>query len=279
MKLIEYLLRIFVKYEDPMYQLYLHITAGAEAKDYSKRYLTYSPKFKNILHRSYARVDKYILERSPQLEFVTDENNFQYIYLDANYSPNTEIRTDNKPYQALFNVLKPLIIELNIKSILEVGCTSGNLLSMISNEFPEIKIQGIDIFHFLREAANEKIRDRILITDLRKPIQFMPAVDLVICLEVAEHIDPSHLDQFMNNIYEKSGQYLIMSWSSSFPPIDAPPQHVSPLWKFQYKRILRHWSFKINKKATRQLKKRDSNELNFHKWWLDSITVWDKNDL
>jgi hypothetical protein len=53
---------------------------------------------------------------------------------------------------------------------------------------------------------------------------------------------------------------------------------LAPLRKFQYKKILRKSGFTEDKKLTDRLKKIAKAEPNFHIWWLETITVWIKND-
>ena len=52
--------------------------------------------------------------------------------------PDNEIRTDNKPYEALYNSLFTLNEFRQIKSFIDIGCSSGNLVDLVSTNFPRI---------------------------------------------------------------------------------------------------------------------------------------------
>ena len=252
--------------------------ALAIPKTKPKTNFKYSHKVRKILKRNNPFYDKYLLKRNPQLRFE-QKNGRQVVRLDSNYLPENEVRTDNKPYEALYNSLFTLNEFRQIKSFIDVGCSSGNLVDLVSTNFPAIECAGIETFAFLKNAAPLNIIEKIFLEDLRFPlINKYPKFELTMCLEVAEHIDPNSLDDFIDNLKQLSSRYLVMSWSSSYPPPDAPPQHLAPLNKFQYKKIMKKSGFVEDKKLTVRLKKIAKSEPHFHIWWLETITVWIKID-
>ena len=44
MKILKHLIRILVKYEDPINQIYLHLTASKADRNYNRKHLNNSPK-------------------------------------------------------------------------------------------------------------------------------------------------------------------------------------------------------------------------------------------
>jgi hypothetical protein len=91
---------------------------------------------------------------------------------------------------------------------------------------------------------------------------------------VAEHIDPNSLDNFLENLKCISSKYLVMSWSSSYPPKGAPPQHLSPLSLKDYRRLMSSLGFHEDKQLTTKLQNAAKREPFFQNLWLASITVW-----
>jgi hypothetical protein len=279
MKMLDILQRIllrFSRYESFPNQFLLSVFASKESKAFTTTHLKFSPIVSRILRRKSPRADLYILDRDPKLIWTTEIQ--PRIKLDQSYTPEGEIRIDNKPYIALYKSIQNVLKASNARSILDIGCTSGNLLELVKNDYSNIEVWGLEIFEFLKMAAPSELQERILIRDLRNQISDKIKSDVTICLEVAEHIDPGYLDNFLLNVSNLTNKFLIMSWSTSFPGPDAPPQHISPVWKFQYKKIMKAYGFEEEKKLTNSLKRTAEKEASFHRWWLSTITVWSKTE-
>ena len=269
---------LFLRYfpsEGLVYQAILSLGASSQVKSYTSTNLGFSSKVARILKKKTPRVDKFLLQREPKLEWE-NRGELKLVKIDNTYTPEGEIRIDNRPYEALFRSLLPLVRKIQPTTILEVGCASGNLLTQFADENPKTEIAGIEIFEFLRDAAPANIRDQIHIMDLRFPLGTKLQSDLVICLEVAEHIDPGRLDVFLDSLYAVTSKYLVMSWSDSYPGPDAPPQHLAPIRRNQYRKVMSKWGFKERSDLTKVCLEIASEEEHFHKWWAKSMIVWEK---
>jgi SAM-dependent methyltransferase len=259
---------LFLRYfpgEGLVYQAILSFGASSQVKSYTATNLGFSSKVARILKKKTPRVDKFLLQREPKLEWE-NRGELKLVKIDNTYTPEGEIRIDNRPYEALFRSLLPLVRKIQPTTILEVGCTSGNLLTQFADENPKTEISGIEIFEFLRDAAPANIRDQIHIMDLRFPLGTKLQSELVICLEVAEHIDPGRLDVFLDSLYAVTSKYLVMSWSDSYPGPDAPPQHLAPIRRNQYRKVMSKWGFKERSDLTKLCLEIASEEEYFHKW-------------
>jgi hypothetical protein len=239
--------------------------------------LAFSPRLAKIIKRRKPRADKFLLLREPKLEWETRQG-VRLVKIDETYTPEGEIRIDDRPYGALFRSLVPLVENIQPSSILEVGCTSGNLLSHFAVNNPDIDLSGIEIFDFLKSAAPANIRGSIHILDLRFPIDSTLRSDLVICLEVAEHIDPGRLDVFLDSLFSVTSKFLVMSWSDSYPGLDAPPQHLAPLRRNQYRKVMQKWGFQERSDLTQLCLDKASEEEHFHQWWAKSMIIWEKRN-
>jgi len=267
-----------LRYSGFIQQTYNSISSSREVKNFTDNNLCFSDSIRTILKSNHSQYDKYLLKRNPPLLFEY-KNERKVVYLDSNYLPENEIRTDDRPYRALFNSIFAINEFTMIESLLDVGCASGNFIKLVSENFPSIDCKGIEAFEFLKESASQSIAHKIFIEDLRFPIHAkFPVSELVVCLEVAEHIDPNSLDDFINNLKLLTNKYLIMSWSSSYPPPDAPPQHLAPLRKSKYRKIMRNSGFMEDAFLTSQLIHYAKQESFFQTWWLDSIIVWKRSN-
>ena len=98
------------------------------------------------------------------------------------------------------------------------------------------------------------------------------------CTEVAEHVDPKYLHVFLDNLKNLTSKYLILTWSSTYPPhADAPPQHVSPLPPDDVIKIMNEWGFKLDSEKTSKFLSESNKYSNFYFWWRESLSVWVKS--
>jgi len=273
-----HLVRNLVSAESIIYQYWNTLLAPREVRQFTKKHLRFSPRVTKAIKRKTPRYDRYLLRRSPKLDLSLNNDNKINFDTYEMYKPDLEIRINRKPYIALFNALNKVLSEIQPESITEIGCSSGPLLEILSEHYPATRIQGIEGFQFYKESASSSIRNKIHIADLRRPLLGIDTSDLTICLEVAEHIDPEMLDVFLNNVYSSTSKWLIMSWSSTYPLSDAPPQHISPVSLRQYKRIMREIGFKESKFLTSIFVNESLKYDDFQEWWRKSGIVWEKTE-
>lgn len=131
----------------------------------------------------------------------------------------------------------PFIIELvQPQSVVDVGCGTGEWLSV----FREHGIK--DIFGIDGEYVNQELleipQNKFLSFDLTKPLQLKRKFDLVISLEVAEHL-PSHCaETFVNSLTEHGSVILF----SAAIPYQKGTNHINEQW-------LEYWNNLFNTKG------------------------------
>jgi hypothetical protein len=81
-------------------------------------------------------------------------------------------------------VVEELIKENNVQSILDYGCGKGNTTISLKEAYPDIKIYSYD--------------------PATSPIELPAHVDLIISLDVLEHIEPDNLTQTLKDLKERS---------------------------------------------------------------------------
>lgn len=101
--------------------------------------------------------------------------------------------------------------------ILEIGCSSGHLLHLVKNLFPQAKIHGIDVYQpALKEAKKRFPKIHFQIADAHKLPFPKLKFDLVICSETIEHvINPVQVLHEIHRVLKKDGQALIEMDSGS----------------------------------------------------------------
>jgi 2-polyprenyl-3-methyl-5-hydroxy-6-metoxy-1,4-benzoquinol methylase len=113
-------------------------------------------------------------------------------------------------------------IRKNYKTILEIGCGSCMLMSLLSEQSKEIKFIGldpdIDGFSIFLEIKNYLIKNLNLcvVKDCASK-ELDLKFDLIYCVDVLEHVDNiDNLISFAKNKLSKSGKIIIICPNSSF---------------------------------------------------------------
>jgi len=128
-------------------------------------------------------------------------------------------------------VCEAIVETINPKSIIDVGCAIGDLIK----GFDKLQILCYGI-----EGSKEVIpylvvdKDKVFIKDLRLPLNLGMYFDLVVCLEVAEHIEKECSDAFVKNLCYLSKNILM----SAAPPGQEGHFHLncqpSSYWEFKF---------------------------------------------
>ena len=147
------------------------------------------------------------------------------IYKESFFKRRNSLEWRAEPVcKAIAEIIKP-------ESIIEVGCAIGDLIK----GFDKLKIVCYGV-----EGSKKVIpyllveKDRVIIKDLRLPLNLGMYFDLVVCLEVAEHIEPEYTDQFISNLCSLSKNILM----SAAPPGQDGHYHVNcqpnNYWEFKF---------------------------------------------
>jgi len=109
------------------------------------------------------------------------------IYSEGTYlKHNANWHQEDSPYKA--KLVIEMLDKLPVGSILEIGCGAGEVIRILSRQFPDIQFEGFDVsadaatFWPGKESANLKFsRADLLESDKR--------ADVVLCLDVFEHVE------------------------------------------------------------------------------------------
>lgn len=201
------------------------------------------------------------------------------IHIDERYFKDQEIRTNLKPYNDYFQCLKNTFNLSETKSLCDVGCANGPLLLNVKNNYPEIKLLGIEYFTWQKEAADDSVKNDIIIHDLRDELpEEIEKYDIVNCTETGEHIDPAYVSVFLNNLKKVCGKYLIISWADSGGindiEHDEHVQHLNPLSTYKVDKLMFDNGFTKNITLTNKFLEESYNKSDFNFWWRKSLSIW-----
>ncbi|NVM37127.1 MAG: class I SAM-dependent methyltransferase [Candidatus Lokiarchaeota archaeon] len=237
-------------------------------ENFYKEYLSWDKSITDILGKSHSTPDRMILDRTPKLEFLKDGK----IDIEKLYREESEVRSDEEPYNEYYQCILQTFQNDKINTFCDVGCSTGHL---VSNMLSYCDSCGIEYFNYQKDNANEQVKECINILDIRDPIDMDIKFDLVNCTEVAEHVDPKCIHTFLDNIKKITGKYLILTWSSTYPPnVEGPPQHVTPLEFDEVCLLMENWGFTLDKEMTDRFLNKSKQCYNFYYWWRESLSIW-----
>jgi SAM-dependent methyltransferase len=110
-------------------------------------------------------------------------------------------------------IVLPIIFEQlgRPKSLLDVGCGTGTWLKAAKELVPELDIQGVDHPQADKDSSYLVIpQENFIGCDLTQALNLERQFDLVLSLEVAEHLEPQHADQFIANLV-RHGNTIVFS--------------------------------------------------------------------
>jgi SAM-dependent methyltransferase len=120
----------------------------------------------------------------------------------------------------------PIVCDLvHPRSVLDVGCGRGTWLRVFRDHGVS-EIVGIDGPHVPLNAL-EIPRDNFLACDLQQPIRVEGTFDLVVSLEVAEHLDKSFATTFVESLVAHAPVVLF----SAAIPFQGGAGHVNEAWQ------------------------------------------------
>lgn len=236
-------------------------------KEFFEENLSWSDRITSVIDKPHSHLDQHILQREPSLSFSDNGK----IDIDKMYQVQHEVREDSSPYYEYYKCLKATFDMNEITTFCDVGCSTGHLVYNMLNDTAAC---GVEYFEYQKENASEEIRECINIHDIRDPLEDEVKFDLVNCTEVAEHVDPKFLDVFLDNLKKLTGKYLVLTWSSTYPPADAPPQHVSPLYSQDVEKLMNAWGFELDQEKTDKFLNESNRYSKFYFWWRESLTIW-----
>lgn len=171
-------------------------------------------------------------------------------------------------YKSAQVISKTLVRDLEPKSVLDLGCGACNFANALYK-------QGCDVLAVDGSNNAEKMAGKGVefeCFDLRKPFKIDGSFDLVLSVEVLEHIDPKHEGTALSNIVSHVSKHAVITAAklgqSGFYHMNCQPRE--------------HW---VQRLKALGLRIREDLEVRWRKEWkeagvlscyIDNLTVWEK---
>ena len=94
-------------------------------------------------------------------------------------------------------VTAAIVRGLQARSCFELGCFTGPVMSLLAEA--GVTVRGAEVSHLAFAFAHPNIRDAIMFGDLLT-LDIDRRFDVVLCMDVLEHVSPLQLDQYIERI-------------------------------------------------------------------------------
>lgn len=104
-------------------------------------------------------------------------------------------------------IAEKIVSEIGPQSVLDAGCAKGFLVECLREH--GVEAFGIDISDYAIQQAREDIKPYCLVSSITEPL--LKHYDLILCIEVLEHLPQSDTDQAILNLCQASDDILFSS--------------------------------------------------------------------
>jgi len=151
-----------------------------------------------------------------------------------------------------------LLGHLSFQSMLDMGCAQGFLMEPLHER--GIDVQGIEVSEDVLEYLPEPLSTRVEIGDFSEA---SGNYDLVCCVEVAEHIDPSRSRELISKLCTLSDQYI---YFTAAPPGQGGHGHINCRPHSEWIQWFNQFGYQVSPSVTEAIRS-DLTEVD-HTYWL-----------
>lgn len=156
---------------------------------------------------------------------MSERKDYKSLYTMEYYKQYSNIGYDNKDVWMSFfdNIAERIIEKYAPVTVLDMGCAFGYLVSALRNK--GVQAYGIDISEYALSQADEKIKPYVKVMSAldELPDNFPKKYDLVVSIEMIEHLYADDGLKVIKKMTEYSDRILLSSTDSDF----AEPTHVN----------------------------------------------------
>lgn len=110
------------------------------------------------------------------------------------------------------SVADSIVQRIRPETVLDAGCALGFLVEALRQR--GVRAEGIDVSEYAISNAHESVREHVRVGSLTETID--GRFDLVTCIEVIEHVDPTEVDAVLRNITSVTDALLLSSTPMDF---------------------------------------------------------------
>jgi SAM-dependent methyltransferase len=163
----------------------------------------------------------------------------------------------------------PLILQLvQVRSVIDVGCGLGTWLSVFREHGVE-DVWGVEGEH-IKVGMLEIPRERLVVHDLKQPLSLERTFDLVVSLEVGEHLPPECARPFVHSLTNLG---MVVVFSAAIP-FQGGSSHLNEQWLDYWAAIFQERGFVPIDCLRRHIWNNDSVDW----WYAQNIILFARTD-
>lgn len=167
----------------------------------------------------------------------------------------------HQPWRGEYDAIADALIRLlDFSSVLDLGCGNGFLIDRLQQHGKAV--HGVDGSVHALQAAPSSVRSKLALADLTTPLR-LGRYDLVICSEVAEHIDARHADTLVDTVCANARRSVFFTAAT---PGQGGHDHVNEQPHDYWTDKFRLRGFRFDEEATRLVRQDLSRVINVV-WW------------
>jgi O-antigen biosynthesis protein len=147
----------------------------------------------------------------------------------------------HEPWLSFYNkIARKLIRRYNPKSVADIGCAFGMIVESLVDR--GVDAYGFDISSYAVSMGRADIKSRLIVHSIlnRIPLNNAQKYDLVLCMEVLEHLPPEHADRAVSVLCAASDRVIFSSSPDDFDE----PTHFNVLPTEQWIELFAKYGFK-----------------------------------
>lgn len=165
----------------------------------------------------------------------------------------------------------PLLIDLfrPCESVVDIGCGTGTWLKVFEERYAINDFLGVDGVCVAEDSLLIQ-REKFKLFDLSSPLYLDRKFDILLCLEVAEHLPGSLSDQLVESLCRHSD---LIAFSAAIP-CQGGQNHLNEQWP-------RYWELKFNKHGYTKLdvvRPRIWNNTEVDVWYKQNMFIYTNNE-
>ena len=222
------------------------------------------------------KLDLYCVALKTQNVWLIKLENSNSIYDDKffrKYLKKTQYLNDHKVIaSAIISTFRP-------RSVIDIGCGSGRILHWLRSKnflrppFGKIAVSGYEGSESAVKYWPRSVRSNIRVADCTQPLEKEASAVLVVCLEVAEHIETARSEQLVKNLCNLSDQYILFS---AAPPGQGGVGHINEQpWQF-WVNLFAKFGWEEHQTLTSEFKSRLEAK-NVSPWYRENTRVLIRN--
>ena len=173
------------------------------------------------------------------------------------------------PWQLEYNIIADILVSrLQFSSVIDLGCGSGFIIARLRELGKEVC--GVDGSVEALKAAPASVKESITLRDLTAPL-YLGQYDLVVCTEVAEHLEEEFAEIVVDNICANA-KHLIFFTAAT--PGQGGHYHVNEQPHSYWIEKFSRRGFELDHDLTTQCRCELSQVISSVRWFVDNAMVF-----